>query len=75
MARMIRLASDHYVAYNTIDDMHIDSNRQVKVLLSDGRVALAEQGNSQTAWARLAQLVDEVNIADAADSTEAERHG
>lgn len=47
---MIRLASDHYVAYSAIDDMHIDSNRQVKVLLTDGRIALAEQSHGQTAW-------------------------
>lgn len=73
---MIRLASDHYVAYNTIDDMHIDCNRQVKVLLSDGRIALAEQSHGQTAWARLAQLVDEVNIANAADTSQREvNHG
>ncbi|HBR7873732.1 hypothetical protein [Klebsiella pneumoniae] len=63
MARMIRLASDHYVAATTIDDMHIDCNRQVKVLLNDGRIVFAEQGYGQTAWARLAQLVDEVNMA------------
>ncbi|MEX7625929.1 hypothetical protein AB6V67_26635 [Serratia marcescens] len=68
MARMIRLASDHYVAYSAIDDMHIDSNRQVKVLLTDGRIALAEQSHGQTAWARLAQVVDEVNIASASDA-------
>ncbi|AYJ94778.1 Uncharacterised protein [Serratia marcescens] len=65
---MIRLASAHYVAYNVISDMHVDSNRQVKVLLSDGRIALAEQSHGQTAWARLAQLVDEVNIASASDA-------
>lgn len=65
---MIRLASDHYVAYGTIDDMHVDCNRQVKVMLSDGRIALAEQSAGQTAWARLAQLVDEVNIASASEA-------
>lgn len=60
---MIRLASDHYAAFSTIDDLHIDCNRQVKVLLQDGRVIIAEQGYGQTAYARLAQLVDEINIA------------
>ncbi|HGY4714363.1 TPA: hypothetical protein ACNV1I_005079 [Klebsiella oxytoca] len=63
MARMIRLASDHYAAFSAIDDLHIDCNRQVKVLLQDGRVIIAEQGFGQTAYARLAQLVDEINIA------------
>lgn len=60
---MIRLASDHYAAFCAIDDLHIDCNRQVKVLLQDGRVIIAEQGYGQTAYARLAQLVDEINIA------------
>ncbi|MFY4824753.1 hypothetical protein [Klebsiella pneumoniae] len=60
---MIRLASDHYAAFSTIDDLHIDCNRQVKVLLQDGRVIIAEQGYGQTAYARLTQLVDEINIA------------
>lgn len=60
---MIRLSSDHYVAFSAIDDLHIDCNRQVKVLLQDGRVIIAEQGYGQTAYARLAQLVDEINIA------------
>lgn len=60
---MIRLSSDHYTAFSAIDDLHIDCNRQVKVLLQDGRVIIAEQGYGQTAYARLAQLVDEINIA------------
>jgi predicted component of viral defense system (DUF524 family) len=48
--------------------MHVDSNRHVKVLLRDGRIVLAEQEHNQTAWQRLAQLVDEVNIASASDA-------
>jgi hypothetical protein len=38
------------------------------VLLRDGRIVLAEQEHNQTAWQRLAQLVDEVNIASASDA-------
>ncbi|EOE7096490.1 hypothetical protein ACKTIW_004754 [Serratia marcescens] len=68
MARMIRIQSHHYVAYSAIEDMHVDSNRHVKVLLRDGRIVLAEQEHNQTAWQRLAQLVDEVNIASASDA-------
>lgn len=64
---MIRLTSEHYVAYSAIEDMHLNCNREIKVLLNDGRVVFAEQGYGQTAYTRLAQLVDEVNAA----STEA----